>query len=287
MKRSEFLKTAMEALAAVTVTNSFGNFLYEDYTAKIKKFGLQLWSVRDDMAKDAIGVIQKLGKAGYNFVESFGGEKGIFWGMEPKAFKQVLSDNGLHCRSSHCGEKGDAFKKVVDQAASIDMKYLVFPWEGPSKTIDDYKALAEEFNKHGELCKKAGIQFAFHNHDFTFTKKEGIFFQDVLMENTDADKVQFEMDMYWVVTAGQDPIEWMKKYPNRFTLCHIKDREKNAVGNDASCKLGTGAIDYKKILKYAQKNGMKQFVVEQEKWANSNPIDSAIYNATFMKGLKL
>ncbi len=286
MKRNEFIKMTLGTLGALTLTNGFANNSVDE-CAKIKKFGLQLWSVRDDMAKDAKAVLEQLGKAGYNKIESFIGAKGMWWGNTPQQFSAMVKDNGMQIVSGHCNEKDDAFKKIVDEAASINMQYLIYAWEGPNRTIDEYKKMANDFNTRGELCKKAGIQYAFHNHDYSFKKLEGQFAQDVLMQNTDANLVQFEMDMYWVVTAGQDPIEWMKKYPNRFTLSHIKDREINATTNDASCMLGTGSIDYAKIIKYARKNGMQHFMVEQEKWTNSTPMDSANANAKYFKKLKV
>ena len=129
------------------------------------------------------------------------------------------------------------------------MKYLITPWVGPQKTLDDYKKRSDEFNKAGEICKKAGIRFAYHNHWYSFTQQDGQFPQDIFMANTDPSLVDFEMDIYWVVTAGQDPEAWLKKYPNRFRLCHVKDRKKDAPAKeqDASCDLGAGSIDFPKF----------------------------------------
>jgi sugar phosphate isomerase/epimerase len=108
-----------------------------------------------------------------------------------------------------------------------------------------------------------------------------------MMDNTDPALVDFEMDIYWVVTAGQDPVEWFKKYPNRFRLCHVKDRMKNTKEHDASCILGQGMIDYPKILKKASKNGLQYYIVEQERYDNSTQLDSAKADAAYMQGLKI
>ncbi len=287
--RKEFLKTTAGALGAFAITPAFANFFNSDEEAakKIKKFGLQLWSVRDDMAKDAAGTIAKLAQYGYKQIESFGGPKGIFWGMTAKEWGTLLSNNGLKMISTHCADADAVLEKTAADAASIGMEYIIYPWEGPGKTIDDYKKMADDFNKRGEICRKNGIKYAFHNHDYTFKKIGDVFAQDILMQNTDANLVSFEMDIYWVVTAGQDPIEWLKKYPNRFMASHIKDREVGVTTNDASCILGNGTIDFKKILKVAKQNGMQYFNVEQEKWTNTNPMDAAKANAAFMKKLKL
>ncbi|MBK5270209.1 MAG: sugar phosphate isomerase/epimerase, partial [Bacteroidia bacterium] len=179
------------------------------------------------------------------------------------------------------------FEKKVADAAAIGMKYIIYPYEGPNKTIDDYKKLTDDFNKKGETCKKNGIRFAFHNHNFSFTAINGVFPQDILMQNTDPSLVDFEMDMYWVVTPGQDPVAWLKKYPNRFPLVHVKDRTKGATENADTCILGDGSINYPSILKQAKKLGVQYYIVEQEKYANTTPIDSAKADAEYMKKIRI
>jgi sugar phosphate isomerase/epimerase len=188
--------------------------------------------------------------------------------------------------SSHCDINKD-FEKKAAQAGEIGMKYLISPWIGPQKTADDFKKFAETFNKKGEVCKKNGIRFAYHNHGYTFKEIEGQMPQDLLMTATDPALVDFEMDIYWVVTAGADPEAWLKKYPNRFTLCHVKDRTKGAdpKEEDASCDLGTGSIDFSKVLNIASANGMKHYILEQERYDNSTPLKSAEAGAAYLKKL--
>jgi sugar phosphate isomerase/epimerase len=120
-------------------------------------------------------------------------------------------------------------------------------------------------------------------------EKDGRIPQDILMENTDAALVDFEMDIYWVVTAGADPEAWLKKYPNRFSLCHVKDRMKDAdpKEEDASCDLGTGSIDFTRVLHTASLNGMKHYIMEQEKYENSTPLRSAESGANFLKKIRV
>ncbi|TAL44557.1 MAG: sugar phosphate isomerase/epimerase, partial [Chitinophagaceae bacterium] len=139
----------------------------------------------------------------------------------------------------------------------------------------------------GEICKKEGIRFAYHNHDYSFKTQEGQLPQDVMMINTDASIVDFEMDIYWVVTAGHDPIAWFKKYPNRFRLCHVKDRMKNATEGFASCNVGEGSIDFVKILKVAKKQGMQYYIVEQERYDGTTPLKAAEVDAAYMKKIKI
>ena len=168
------------------------------------------------------------------------------------------------------------------------MKYLISPWEGPQDSIDKFKMLAEKFNEKGAICKENGLRFAYHNHGYSFIEQEGQIPQDVMMDNSDPALVDFEMDIYWVVTGGADPIAYLKKYPNRWRLCHVKDRKKG-VGldvHDASCDLGTGQIDFPEILKVAKENGMEYYIVEQELYENSTPIESAKVDAAYLKAFE-
>ena len=167
------------------------------------------------------------------------------------------------------------------------MKYLLSPWIGPQKTLDDYKKYADTFNKRGEVCKKNGIRFGYHNHDYTFKQLEGQFPQDVLMNNTDPALVDFEMDIYWVETAKQDAEAWLKKHKNRFRLCHIKDRMKGTDESGASCVLGQGTIDFASVLKRAMENGMEYYIVEQERYDGTTPLKAVEANAEYMKNLRI
>lgn len=270
----------------------------------LEDFGIQLWTVRDAMEEDAKGTFKALSKYGYNQIESFQGKDGVFWGMEPKTYKSFLGDLGLNCISSHCDSnyaldlaKEDEFKKLVDDSASIGIKYLINPYLGGIKTIDGFKEAADGFNRCGEITKAAGIQYAYHNHSYSFREIDGQLPQDVMMQNSDKDLVEFEMDIYWVVAAGEDPVKWLQKYPNRFTLSHIKDRYKPAkieelkkveevspmFGVNASCVLGTGQIDFDTILVEAKKQGMKQWIVEQERYDDMSSMEAAQKDASFMK----
>ena len=252
----------------------------------LSSFGLQLYTLRDDLPKDPKGILKQVAGFGYKEIEGFEGEKGMFWGMSQTDFKKYMDELGLVMVSSHCDINKD-FEKKAAQAGEIGMKYLISPWIGPQKKADDYKRFAAEFNKKGEICKKNGLRFAYHNHGYSFIEIEGQMPQDILMQQTDSSLVDFEMDIYWVVTAGADPEAWLKKYPNRFTLCHIKDRTKGAdpKEEDASCDLGTGSIDFPKVLNIASANGMKHYILEQERYDNSTPLKSAEAGAAYLKKL--
>ncbi len=252
----------------------------------LAQFGIQLYTLRDDLPKDVKGVLKQVASFGYKQIEGYEGSKGLWWGMTNKEFKKYNDEIGLTMISSHCDVSKD-FERKAAEAAEIGLKYLIQPWVGPQKTLDDYKKIADHFNKLGDICQKNGIKFAYHNHGYTFTELEGQFPQDILMQNTNPDTVDFEIDIYWVVVPNQDPVAWIKKYPNRFRLCHVKDRLKNAAPGEenASADLGTGSIDFKPILKAAKENGMEYYIVEQERYDNTTPLKSAEVGAAFMKQL--
>ena len=287
MKRNEFLKLSGGlALGGLTSKSGFASFAGE--AAKLKSFGIQLWSVRDDLAKDHKEVLKQLSSYGYKQIESFEGDKGIFWGMSNTEFKAEMDKLGMKIISSHCDINKD-FEKKAAEAAAIGMKYLICPYKGPQKDLDAFKKFADEFNQKGEICKKSGIRFAYHNHDYSFATMNGEMGQDVMMKNTDASLVDFELDMYWVVAAGQDIETWLKKYPKRFRLCHVKDRKKGAplTDKDESVVVGTGSIDYPRILKTAKKLGMEYYIIEQEKWEGTTPMQAAQADAVYMKALSI
>ena len=287
MKRKEFLKIT-GGLALAGFASKAGLASPAAATKKLKNFGIQLWSVRDDLGKDPKGVLKQLASYGYKQIESFEGAKGMFWGMTNTEFKTYMDELGMKIVASHCDINKDFEKKAAD-AAAIGMKYLICPWKGPQKDIDAFKKFADEFNQKGEICKKNGIRFAYHNHDYSFVTMNGEMGQDVMMKNTDPKLVDFELDMYWVVAGGQDIVTWLNKYPRRFRLCHVKDRKKGATATekDASVVVGTGSIDYPKILKAARKQGMEYYIIEQEKWEGTTPMGAAQANASYMKTLSV
>ena len=244
---------------------------------KKNKFGIQLWTVKEALAKDPLGVLKHLSNCGYKQIESFEGANGMFWGMKNTEFKKQLGDMEMNMIASHCDINND-FERKAAEASEIGMKYLICPHIGAQKSIDDYKRFADQFNKCGEIANKNGIRFAYHNHDYSFKAMAGGMPQDVLMNATDANLVDFEMDIYWVVAAGADPITYLKKYPNRFKLCHVKDLIKTPTGHE-SCILGKGTIDFKNILYVGAQNGLKFHIIEQESYTGTTELDCAKENA--------
>lgn len=249
-------------------------------------FGIQLYSVKENMAEDPVATIKAIASFGYTQIEGFDGGKGIFWGMKNTEFKSMTDDLGLNFIASHANTFQN-LEEQAEQAAAIGMKYLICPWVGPQKSMDDFKRLTDDFNKQGEICKNHGIKYAYHNHGYTFVELDGQIPQDYMMENTDPDLVDFEMDTYWVYTAGKDPIDYIKRYPNRFTLGHVKDKSGDLPFDEAngSTLIGKGIMDFPSILRAGMDNGMKYFIVEQERFEGTNPMEAAELNASFMKNL--
>lgn len=286
--RRSFLKATGTLASGLLVGRSA--FSMEDFetNGSIKKFGLQLYSLRADLPKDPKGVLKQVAAFGYKQIEGYEGKDGMFWGMTNKEFKKYMDELGMTIVSSHCNINSD-FETKAAQAGEIGMKYLICPsLGGANKSIDDFKKAVDKFNACGDICKKNGLRFAYHNHGYSFETMEGQLPQDILMQGTNKDTVDFEMDIYWVVTAGADPIAWFNKYPGRWKLCHVKDRRKGAEAkdHDASVDLGTGSIDFKKILKAGKSKGLEYYIIEQERYDNSTPLKSAEVDAEYMKKFK-
>lgn len=302
-QRRDFLKTTATGIALTAISGKLigcrSSALFG--SDNIKEFGLQLYTLRDVMPKDPKGILKQVAEMGYKQIESYTHDKlGMFWGMSNIEFKKYLDEIGLTIISSHYKPDKD-FERKAAEAAAIGMKFLIYPYEGSPlkkndaayatlpKTIDDFKKWADDFNRYGEICRKNGIRYAYHNHDYTFSPLENQIPQDILLTNTDKDLVDFEMDIYWAVTAGQDPIAWFKKYPGRFKLVHVKDRKKDAAPSqrEAFSILGKGSIDFPPILKAAKQNGVKYFLVEQDQTYDIPVLQAAREDAEYLKKVKI
>jgi sugar phosphate isomerase/epimerase len=241
--------------------------------SKNQKIGLQLYTLRESVAKDVPGVFSQIAKAGYSELEMFGlSAENKFFGHTVKEVAELLKQNNLTSPSGHyMPEKflfnngnGDDVKNLCDVANALGNSYLIIPWMSEEKrnSIDKYKALAERINKAGEICKAANLQLAYHNHDFEFADFNGEHGYDILLKNTDSSLVKMEMDLYWVVRAGYDPIALFKSNPGRFHLWHVKDMNKN--DKTQNTEVCNGSLDFKTIFANAKLAGVKHYIVEQE-----------------------
>lgn len=269
-------QAAAETTAAVT----------QAVKGSLDQYGIQLFTLRDVIPADPKGTLKEIASYGFKQIEGYDGDQGLFWNMKNTEFKSYLDGLGLNMVSAHCNIN-ENFEEKAAQAAEIGMKYLICPYIGPQTSVDNWKKVTDKFNACGEICNKNGIRFAYHNHAYSFKAFSGMIPHDFIMENTDPDLVDHEMDIYWVVTGGADPIDYLKKYPNRFKLCHVKDRSKTAAADErmASVNLGTGKIDFPSILKVAKDNGMEYFIMEQEKYEGTTPMAAAKAGAEYLDQL--
>ena len=245
--------------------------------------GLALYTVREEMAEFPQSTIAEIADAGYQYVEAAGYEDGKFYGMDPLDFKAFLQENNLDPVSSHHGgvnfENADQMMKDA-KAAGFEYFVVPVPPQGlfrynQEKNSIEITGTAEDFAAIlDELGKKAagyGLQLLYHNHNFEFEKEEeGIILYDYLLQNTDPEYVNFEMDLYWTVKAGADPVAYFTKYPGRFIIWHVKDMDDE--GNFAP--VGEGNIDFERILAEKDKSGMKYYFVEQDATFDLEPLEA-------------
>ena len=248
-------------------------------SANVKNPGIQLYSFRDDMLKDAEGTLRKIAALGFKQIESASSSKGHYYGLKPKEIKNICTDLGMTLRSGHVGIDAK-WQQTMEEAAESGQEYLVvssMPVNG--QTVDNYKRVSDIFNESAAALQQFNIQFAYHNHDAEFETEKGEILYDVLLQHTDKKLVKMEMDLGWVVVAGKDPLEYFKKYPGRFPLWHLKDMDKV---KKHSTEFGEGDIDLAGLLKKGKKNGMKYFFVEQEEYTKK-PLESMEYDYQFLQ----
>lgn len=259
--------------------------------------GLQLYTVRDDMAKSPDQTLAKVSAAGYRHVENAGYMNGKFYGMTPVEFKKMLKSHGLKMYSGHVqtgfnmGDKvmgiRHRFQQVCEDSAYVGFKYIGVGWMPPEerKTIDDYKRFAEMLNKAAVTARKFGLTFFHHNHDFEFLAIDGIVPYDILLNETDNDLVKFEVDHYWSKKAGVDSVELIRKNPGRFPLWHIKDMD--ATPEAFFTEVGTGIINYGELFKHRRTSGNKLFFIEQDTCRSMPPLESIGVSINNLKKLKV
>lgn len=249
-----------------------------------KEIGLQLWSVRADMADDPVATIRQVGEIGYDFIEAAGYSDGKFYGMEPLEFKNVLDENGLDFLSSHTGkglpsdEQWDQtmqwWETCIDAHKKAGVEFIVQPSmnEKGYGSLKDLKRYCDYFNRVGEMCAEEGIKFGYHNHDKEFETVDGRTRYDYMLQNTDPEKVFFQLDLYWITVAGKDAVHYFDEYPGRFKLWHVKD-EKELGAN--------GMMNFQPIFAKAEKAGMKHIIVEVENY-NFEPLISVEKSYDFL-----
>lgn len=284
VNRRNFLKSASfltlgglvagkaEALQAATPVRT-------ETTAR-KSIGLQIYSLGGELTKDVPAGMKQLKQMGYSTLELAGYNNGKINGVDMMEFKKMAEDAGLKITSSHVNPPTGEYtpdtrntimeywKKTADDHAKLGVKYLVQPGQPRTRSVEEVAYVCDVFNEAGKIVKAAGIPFGYHNHDFEFAKvvpggtgavfgrhNKGEKIYDLFLKDTDPDLVFFEMDVYWTVIGQNDPVEYMKKYPDRIKLLHIKDRA--ILGQ-------SGFMNFEMIFKQAYQIGVKEYYVELE-----------------------
>lgn len=276
MDRRKFLTTLT---AGATTLASQLSRAEEKNRHSIKKIGLQLYTLRDLMAKDFNGTLSRVASLGYRELEFAG-----YYGKSPQEVRAAIDRLGLVSPSNHVDWKTvtieSNLRQALDAAHVIGHSYLVNPWidEGFRNQPDGWKKAAEALNHAGEISKKEGIQFCYHNHWFEFAPmSDGKLPYDVLLQQTDPKFVNMEMDLCWITVGGVDPVEYFERYPGRFPLVHAKDLKKipqptilhggkysDQEMNATLTSVGHGVIDWKRIFVHSAQAGIKHYFVEND-----------------------
>ena len=257
---------------------------------KAAPVGLELYSFRDQFAKDVPGTMAKVKQMGFREVEVAG-----TYGMNTGDFRKLLDQSGLKAISM-----GASFEdldrnvpKVLAEAKALGARYVVCFWiphTGDAFTVQNADQAIDVFNTAGRLLAENGVSLCYHTHGYEFqTHKDGTFF-DYLAENFDSQSVNFEMDVFWVKSPGYDPVALLQKYPKRFPLMHLKDRKPGTPDSnnghadvESNVTLGQGDVGIAAIMKQAKKSGVKHYFIEDE---SSRSMEQMPQSLAFLVGLK-
>lgn len=278
--RRDFLATIGATALGLAGVNAASACATIPARRKIDKIGLQLYTVRDLMQADMPGTLAKVAAAGYKEVEFAG-----YFGRTPAQIRALLQQNGLTSPSSHLPI--DVFEKtpaVLADAKAIGNEWATLPWIGEERrgtTADDWKRMADLFNTFAKQARSAGLRFAYHNHNFELAPIGGTRPLDILLTNTDPSLVDFEMDLYWVVFGGGDPLHFFNRYPGRFPMVHVKDS--GGPPDNKMVDVGSGVIDFPTIFANGGKAGIKHYFVEHDQPAD--PIATITNSARYLSNL--
>jgi sugar phosphate isomerase/epimerase len=295
INRRSFIVSAGAGLAA----GAWSNMAFASHHGKVP-LGIQLWTVKDEAAKDLEGTLRKVYAAGFREIEFAG-----FYNKPAAEVGKLMKDIGFSLVSMHANA-GDISKKgdqIIADAKTLGLRYVVcsspgvspekekLPWEERMKSVDlnDWKWNADLFNKFGKQVKDAGMTFGYHNHSAEFKKFGDTTAFDYLWASTDPSLVKIELDVGWVVVAQQDPVAILNKYKDRVIALHVKDvaKRESADKEPASVALGEGVIDWKKVIGTAKANGTKAYFYEQESPFTRPILDSVKISGEYLQKLEV
>lgn len=285
--RRDFLKKSILSAAG---TYALSNQLFSCSPASSGEVvGVQLYCVRNDMNDDPVGTLTQLAEMGYTHVEHANYKDRRFYGYPASEFKKILADLGLKMPSGHTvlgkshwneskNDFTDEWKYTVEDAAIMDQKFVVSPWLDNSfwSSYDALMGFLEVFNKCGELCQKSGMKFGYHNHDFEFSEKlNGEIMFDLMLKNTDPDKVGIQLDIGNMYIAGAKAKDIVLKYPGRFETIHVKDMIESETEEGhgyESTILGEGLVGTREVTDMSRDQGTWLFIIEQESYQGKTPL---------------
>jgi sugar phosphate isomerase/epimerase len=251
----------------------------KDRAVTIDRIGIQLYTVRDLMAREPDATLRALAAIGYREVEFAG-----LHGRSAREIRRILNDHGLTAPAGHVSiqEIRTSFPRLLDDAAMLGWRWIVCPWiDEPERTTTGYKRLAADLNRAGESARAAGIRLAYHNQSYEFAPiAGGVIPYDLLLAELDSEAVDMELDVFWMVHAGADPLAYLSRHPDRFRLVHVKDRTLAGEMVD----VGRGAIDFPRILAAAATAGVRHYFVEHDR--ASSPLDFARHSFAYLRRLR-
>ena len=275
MKRRTLLK-GTAAMAAVPWLSAGGRAAATETGNRLERIGIQLYTVRDRMAEDLPGTLHKIARIGYDEVEFAG-----YFEHTPAQIKGFLDAAGLVSPSAHTSI--DAIRtspeRLIETAQTLGNRYIALGWLAPEerRTLDDYRRHIDLVAGFAAQCRGAGLRFAWHNHDFEFTELEGQRPIDLLLNATDPELVQVELDLYWTAKVGVDPLDYFKRYPGRFPLCHIKDM----AADGRMADVGDGRIDFAAILASGDLAGFQHYYIERDDSTDTLQTAARSYQAAY------
>ena len=242
---------------------------------RLEKIGINLYTVQDRMAKSVPGTLKRIADIGYREVEFAG-----YFNHSAAEIRSMIDDAGLAAPSGHVPlelARTDT-EQMIEYFVDAGHHYLVIPWISPDERplLDDYRRHANTFNRIAEQCRSAGLEFAYHNHDFEFEVIDGIRPMDLLLDETDPDSVHIEFDLFWTLMGHVDPLDFFEAHPNRFRMCHVKDMSSDGSMVD----VGAGTIDFAEIFAKRERAGLEHYYV-----AHDHPDDSMMTAANSYSAL--
>jgi sugar phosphate isomerase/epimerase len=262
--RRDFLKKTAYVAAGASALPFVSYACSSTKKSSTMEIGVQIYSVRNELQADFEGTLQKIAAIGYDYIEAYGlGTDGLYFGrMKPADFRRMVEGMGMRIASTHSSYFTESAAEIMINAAKLSgADQLIIPYIAEDQRFN-YQRHAENLNAIGQIFKAGGVRFGYHNHDFEFQPLEdGQIPMEILLNLTEADLVDFQLDLYWITKAGYDALEFIEKYPGRFSSYHIKD----ATSDLNQTTVGSGIINFQEILAKNSEIGIDLFFVEDER----------------------